>query len=393
MPRRLSILYFSNSLVRGGAEEHILTLLRGLDRTRFRAHLACTPEVERELRADLPEDVPLTPLRLRQPRHLGAGLALARLLRERKIDVLHSHLFYASLFASPVGWLCRVPAIVETPHVREQWRRGRIKGRFVVDRFIGRFVDRYIAVSQANARYLVEEKRLPARKITVIRNGCDVARFDPAHRPPPALRASLGIAHSDPVAVVLGRLEPQKGHHVLLDAFAQVRGRSPRAHLVCVGDGVLRAELEHRVTALGLAGAVHLVGYQRNVVDWLALADVSVLPSFYEGLPLAAIESSAAGRPVVATAVDGTPEVVLHGRTGLLVSPGDVTGLAAAIDQLFANPDEGRRLGQAGRVHVSEYFDQRQQVRDTGDIYTAAVHGHEAIASSLLPDRPTTRPR
>jgi glycosyltransferase involved in cell wall biosynthesis len=138
---------------------------------------------------------------------------------------------------------------------------------------------------------------------------------------------------------------------------------------------------------------VHLVGYQRNVVDWLALADVSVLPSFYEGLPLAAIESSAAGRPVVATAVDGTPEVVLHGRTGLLVSPGDVTGLAAAIDQLFANPDEGRRLGQAGRVHVSEYFDQRQQVRDTGDIYTAAVHGHEAIASSLLPDRPTTRPR
>jgi hypothetical protein len=103
VPRPLSVLYFSNSLVRGGAEEHILTLLRGLDRTRFRPHLACTPEVERELRADLPEDVQLTPLRLRRPRHVGAALALARLLRDRQVDVLHSHLFYASLFASPVA--------------------------------------------------------------------------------------------------------------------------------------------------------------------------------------------------------------------------------------------------------------------------------------------------
>lgn len=391
MPRPLSVLYFSNSLVRGGAEEHILTLLRGLDRTRFRPHLACTPEVERELRADLPEDVQLTPLRLRRPRHVGAALALARLLRDRQVDVLHSHLFYASLFASPVAWLCRVPAILETPHVREQWRRGRIKGRFVIDRFIGRFVDRYIAVSEANARYLVEEKRLPGRKITVIRNGCDVGRFDPAHRPPPALRASLGIEPSDPVAMVLGRLEPQKGHRVLLDAFAQIRRRFPRAHLVCVGEGVLRAELEARVVELRLNGAVHLIGHQRNVVDWLALADVSVLPSFYEGLPLAAIESAAAGRPVVATAVDGTPEVVLHGRTGVLVSPGDAMGLATAVGQLFENPDEGRRLGRAGRIHVTEHFDQRQQVHDTEDVYAATVHGRKAIAPSLQPYRPTTR--
>jgi glycosyltransferase involved in cell wall biosynthesis len=158
-----------------------------------------------------------------------------------------------------------------------------------------------------------------------------------------------------------------------------------------VGEGVLRAELEAHALELGLTGAVHLVGYQRNVVDWLALADVSVLPSFYEGLPLAAIESSAAGRPVVATAVDGTPEVVLHGRTGILVSPGDVTGLATAVGQLFANPGEGRRLGKAGRNHVTEHFDQRQQVRDTGDLYVAAVHGREAITSPRLPDSPATR--
>ena len=391
MSHPLSVLYFSNSLVRGGAEEHILTLLRGLDRSRFRAHLVCTPEVARQLRPDLPEDVQLTALRVRRPQHVGAALALARLLRKRHIDVLHSHLFYASLFASPIGRLCRVSAIVETPHVREQWRRGRLKGRFMVDRFIGRFVDRYIAVSEANARYLVEVKRLPARKITVIHNGCDFTRFDPAHRPPPNLRASLGIGPSDPVAVVLGRLEPQKGHHMLLDAFCRVRRRWSRAHLICLGEGALRAELESRAAALGLAGAVHLVGYQRNVGDWLALADVSALPSFYEGLPLAAIESLAAGRPVVATSVDGTPEVVLHERTGLLVQPGDVAGFAAALDRLFTNPEEARRLGRAGRIHVTEHFDQRQQVRETADVYSAVVQRLAALASTDAPDRLSKR--
>jgi len=117
--RRLSILYFSNSLVRAGAEEHVLTLLHGLDRQLFRAHLVCMPEVAEQVRRDLPGDVELTVLRLRRPRQVGAALRLGRLLRAQRIDILHSHLFYASLFASPIGWLCRVPVIIETPHLSE----------------------------------------------------------------------------------------------------------------------------------------------------------------------------------------------------------------------------------------------------------------------------------
>jgi glycosyltransferase involved in cell wall biosynthesis len=266
---------------------------------------------------------------------------------------------------------------VETPHVRERWRQGQIKGRFVVDRLIGRFVDRYIAVSEANARYLVEEKRLPARKITVIHNGCDVSRFETAHHPPSGLRESLSIRPADPVILVLGRLEPQKGHRILLEALPEVLRHFPRAHLVCVGEGALRGELESRVRDLGLSGAVHFVGYQRNVADWLAVADVSVLPSFYEGLPLAAIESQAAGRPVVATDVDGTPEVVVHGQTGLIVPPGDAAALTAAVCRLLGDPDERARLARAGRARVIALFDQRQQVRRTQDLYLAACRRME----------------
>jgi len=374
--RPLSVLYFSNELVRGGAEEHMLTLLRGLDRKIFRPLLVGTPEVIEQLKPDLPEDVEVTIQRLRSPRDLSAAWHLGRVLRTRRVDILHSHLFYASLFASPLGRLCRVPVIIETPHVRENWRHGWLKGRFVVDRLIARFVDRYIAVSASNRRYLVEEKGLPATKIVTIYNGCDVDRFDPQHVAPTTLRASLGFSTEDHILVVLARLEPQKGHHVLLAAFPEVLRQFPHARLVCVGEGSLRRALEDQARALGVLAAVRFVGQQANVTDWLALADLTVLPSFWEGLPLAAIESLAIGRPVVATAVDGTPEAVVDGHTGLTVPAGDPAPLARAICRLLSNPAERQQFGQAGRVWVLEHFTQQRQLRETQNLYLAAFERH-----------------
>ncbi len=365
----LSVLYFSNSLVRGGAEEHVLTLLRRLDRTAFCPHLVCTPEVAAALRPDLPDDVEVIPLTLRKPAHLGAAFELARILCSRRVDVLHSHLFYGSLFASPIGWLCRVPLIIETPHVREHWRAGWFKSRYVVDRLVGRCVDRYIAVSEANARYLVRDKGLPPRKVIVIRNGSDLGRFDPSARPPAGLRSGLGLDENDPVLLVLARLEPQKGHGVLLDAMPAILREFPRARLICVGEGILRAALEEQATRLGLAESVRFVGYRANVGDWLALADLTVLPSFYEGLPLVAIESLAAGKPVVATAVDGTPEVIVDGETGLTVPPGDARALARAICHLLGDADERRRLGHAGRRWAEQEFSAEAQIASTENLY------------------------
>src|SRR5690348_10119855 len=111
----IPILYFSNEPTRGGAEEHLLTLLRGLDRTYFQPLLACPSELAEKLRPDLPTDVEVFPISLRELSHVGAMLRLTRVLRERAVKILHSHLFYASLFASPIGRMCGVPVIIETP--------------------------------------------------------------------------------------------------------------------------------------------------------------------------------------------------------------------------------------------------------------------------------------
>lgn len=365
---RITVLYFSNSLARGGAEEHILTLLRGLDRTRFRPLLACTPEVASKIGPDVPKDVPVLPLHLRHPRHVGAALQLVRILRRERVTVLHSHLFYASLFASPIARLCGVPLVVETPHVRERWRHGA-KASYFVDRLVGRCVGQYVAVSEANRRYLIEDKRLPSAKIVVIHNGCDLGRFDPRHTAPSGLRPSLGVRPDDPVILAVGRLEPQKGHSVLLEAMRAVRRAVPAVRLVCVGEGALRGELEARAAALRLGNAVRFVGQQPNIPDWLALANVTVLPSLYEGLPLAAIESLAAGRPMVATSVDGTPEVVVHEETGLTVPPGDPMALAAALVRLLNDTALRGRLAAAGRERVTERFSDVRQVARTEALY------------------------
>jgi glycosyltransferase involved in cell wall biosynthesis len=381
----IPVMQFCNTSVRAGAEEHILTLLRGLDRKYFRLHLVCSPDVADALRLDLPPDVELLPLFYPAPSHVAAAARLGRWIRERHIQILHSHLFTSSLCSSPVGWMCCVPFIVETPHVRESWRRGWKANNFTVDRIAGRFVDRYIAVSYANARYLIEEKGLPEKKVRVIQNGTDLSRFNPAHVPPPGLRAELAIGAVDPVMLVAARLEPQKGHSVLLNAIPEVLREFPNARLLCLGDGVLRDELERQSKQLGLQENLRFLGFRSNVTDWLALCDFTVLPSFYEGLPLVAVESLAAGRAMVATAVDGTPEVIVNGRTGITVPPGDPWALAAAICSMLRSPVLRQRMAEQGRAYVLERFSQERQVRETGEFYlqalgrtTSSVHSHEA---------------
>lgn len=365
---RISVLHFSNATARAGAEEHILTLLRGLDRQQFQLNLVCDPEIAELMRPDVPADVELIPLAFRRLGDAAAAFRLRQILRAKRVDVLHSHLFWSSLFASPVGHFCGVPVVIETTHVREVWRKGW-KANFAVDRAVGKCVDRYIAVSEANGRYLIDEKGLPAKKVKVIRNGSDVRRFDPEYKPTGALKTSLGFGESDPVLVVVARLEPQKGHNILLHAMPAILNEFPKVKLLCVGDGVLRAELAELTQVLGLEQSVRFVGAQSNVEDWLALAEMSVLPSFYEGLPLVAIESLAAGVPVVATDVDGTPEIVVNGKTGLTVPTNDPKALAQAICLLLHSPELRRQLGAAGRQWVLQEFTEAQQIRRTAELY------------------------
>ncbi len=368
MSDRPALCMFDNELARGGAEEHVLGLLRALDRRRFRLLMAAPAVLLELLRPDLPPDVETFACELFSPMQWTAARRLARFLRREQVQIVHSHGFRSSLVGSPAAKLAGVPVTVETPHVREFWRRGW-KSTYLFDRAAGRFVDAYIAVSRANARYLAEEKKLPLQKIAVIRNGCELERFNPARRSPQGMKRSLGIGDEDPVLLLCGRLEPQKGHTVALDALVLLRREFPNVRLLCIGEGSLRAELEAKTKKLGLTDAVRWMGRQPNVQEWFALADLCILPSYFEGLPLVAMECLACARPMVATAVDGTPEIILHEKTGLLAPPGDAAALAAAVARLLREPELAISLATAGRRWVEQNFSFARQLRETEDLY------------------------
>lgn len=367
-PLPIPILMYTSTQVRYGVEEHILTLLRELPRTHFRFYLACSQSLAVQCRPDVPADVEILALPLASSTRVQDAFRLAKFIRERGIGIVHSHMFFSSRFASPIARLCGVPVVLETPHVAENWRSGWLKSSFAIDRAVGRFVDYFIAVSEANARYLVQHKGLKKEKVIVIRNGCALDRFDiPDARS--VLRRQRGLDENIPLVVVPARLEPQKGHRVLLEALPAVCREFPQVQFLFLGEGKLKKELQDQVAALGLESTVRFVGFQPDVANWYALADFTVLPSFYEGLPLVAIESLAASRALVATAVDGTPEVVINGKTGLTVPPGNPAELAKAICNLLRSPELADTYGRQGRQWVEQEFSQAKQVRETSELY------------------------
>jgi glycosyltransferase involved in cell wall biosynthesis len=195
-----------------------------------------------------------------------------------------------------------------------------------------------------------DELHVPPRRLVVVRNAIKVPAA--GRVVDPTLRTALIRGRSDYVVLTPARLHPQKGHVYLLAAAAQV----PEATFVLAGDGPLRLELEAQASALGIAERCVFLGERSDVPDLLAAADLLVLPSLFEGLPLSVLEAMAAERPVVATAIGGTDEAVVHEQSGLLVPPRDPVALASAIQRLRTDPGLARRLASAGRGRVEREF-------------------------------------
>lgn len=365
------ILHVLTNKIRGGAEEHALSILTSMREYGFEPGLAAPAELLSAMEPELSAaQVACLPLEFSSLFDLGAGARLSRWIRRERVELLHCHLFAASLTSAGVGKIAGVSAIVETCHGPEAWRIGkRVRGSFWIDRQIGRLVDRYIAVSNAAARHLIENKRIARSKIRVIQNGRDLERYRPLGAEVRAeIRRELGLG-ADPMLLVMARLDDQKGHRYLIDAVAKLRDRWPRMAVLFAGEGPLRDALRAQADNLGMNGSVRFLGYRGDVPRLLEAADLVVLPSLYEGLPLAAIEALAAGRPLVATAVDGTPEVVIDGTNGILVPPADSAALAIAIDRMLGDRVMASRLGAAGRKHMEENFGLRNQIEKTVAIY------------------------
>lgn len=361
-----SVLHFITELDAGGAQIALYRLLANSDRENFPPQVVCLYNgdklVAQQIRA---LGISVIDLHMPAPWRLDALWRLYRLLRQQRPCLLHCWMFHADIAGRVVGRLARVPLIITSRRSQEIGGPHRERLR----RLTGRLDDKIIAVSDQARQAEIERTGAPPAKVVTVYNGIACDRFVRPEATAVAIRQEFNIPLTVPVVGMIGRLHPVKGHTFLLAALARLRQTCADVHLLIVGDGALRPALVSQVAAEGLVTAVTFTGTRADIPDILAALDIVALPSLWEGLPNVVLEAMAAAKPVVATAVGGTPEVVVSGVTGLLVPPGDVAALAEALAALLADPARARTMGVAGRQHVESHFTLAQTVKAVEDVY------------------------
>jgi glycosyltransferase involved in cell wall biosynthesis len=293
-------------------------------------------------------------------------LRLAAVLRGEHVDVVHAHQYTPFFYAMAARLRGPRRPIVFTEHGRHQPDRRRPR-RVWANRLLVSGRDRLFAVGDAVRRALIDHEGLPAGRVGVIFNGIDLAAFGSADRA--AARAAMGAAGDELVILQVARLDYLKDHATAVRALARFTVGQPHARLVLVGDGPERPAIEALARELGVAGRVRLLGARSDVPRLLSGADVLLLSSVSEGIPLTPIEAMAAGLPVVATDVGGVGEVVVDGETGLLAPARDDAALAVHLARLAGDAGLRRRFGEAGRARARRLFDEARMCDDYGRVY------------------------
>lgn len=359
----VSVLYLITELSMGGAQRSLLHLLNNLNRERFTPTVACLYNGDGAIaRAIQALDIPVFDAQMRGRADLGALSRLFRHIRSQRPIILHTSLFHANLPGRILGRLTEVPIIISserTMAMESEWR-------YRLNRWTAGMVDCVVAVSKNVGEFCITHIRIPAQKVVIIYNGVEIPSRSPESRV--QARLELGLSQDALVCGAVSRLDPVKGIGDLVLAFAKLRTKH-NAHLIIVGEGSQREQLESLAIDSGISKWIHWTGYHADVPELLPALDVFIQPSHYEGLPNTVLEAMAAGLPVVATSVGGTPELIVNSKTGLLVPRADPTSLAGAISVLLEKPEMRERMGQAGRRRVQLHFSVSKMVDKTEQLY------------------------
>jgi len=360
----------------GGAQEHVFNLMTRIDRERYEVSLVSLSSgsaIRRLERTGLPVCV------IDEPDDEAAIQAVAAHLAAVDADVVHAHMYRAEVVGTQAAWRLaalgrRRPSVVSTVH------SSRIRSdedRSLLRRLTPK-VDQLIAVSKAIVRKIEDEGRVGA-PVNLIYNGVDLQRYVDQEACC-TLHEEYGIPDGAPIVGVVARLEPEKGHPTLLDAWPRVLESVPNAHLLIVGEGSRREALEAQMVELGLTKHVTFTGRRDDIPSVTAALDVAVLPSYREAQGLSILEAMALSRPVVASNVGGIPEMIGSGETGLLVAPHDAVALADALARLLTDHPYADTLARAGHDLVYERFCVELMVRAIETIYDEAVEGEGRLA-------------
>lgn len=360
---RIRVAYVIDSLRPGGAEHLLAAYLRHLPALGVEPMVIALQErdgnpIGRDIEA---LGVPVVDLGIERLRQRGAYHRVADAIEAAEPDLVHTQLEFANVLGAAAASRLGLP-VVSTLHTLDEpapLSRAGLRMRLMAWS-LRRNADSVIAVSDHARRHHLRHLNLPARLVTTIYNGIETGHYGAEAGSGTAARDLLGIPGQARVIVTVAVLRPLKGIDRMLRAMPEVLDRIPGAHYLIVGDGDARADLEAETLHLGLTDRVTFAGSRADVPLMLAIADLFVLPSLTEALPTVVAEAMAAGLPVVATRVGGTPEMV-GTANGIVVPPDDVGALAGAVIRLLGDPTDARARGDRGRLIAAERFDLHDQ--------------------------------
>lgn len=343
-----------------------ISLLEGLDQSRFRPQVCCFDVVGPLADRLVEKEIPVHFLQRKPGVDLSYPFKLARLMRREAIDVLHLHNPTALFYGTLAGKIARISRIIYTEHGRDFSSSWKIKK---TNRILSNRVNEIVAVAEYGRKYLISEEGFVPRRVQKIYNGVESKAFTNKSEIRREILRSLELKGYARIIGIVARLDPIKNHAGLIKAMVRVSSVIPQAVLLIIGDGPLRAKLEEQVSEVGLKKNIMFLGSRSDVPKLLSILDVFVLSSLSEGLPLTLIEACAAGKPIVTTAVGGNPEVVENGVNGLLVPSENVEALSAAIIALLSDRRKAQQMGIRSWERFKKFFTVKTMVKNYQNLY------------------------
>ena len=398
---KIRVLRIFSRLNIGGPSIHVVLLTAGLDQKRFQTTLVVGREGDREgsfldLAASknvAPIVVPTLGRSIRPIRDLRSFIVLCRLMMRERPHVVHTHTAKAGALGRLAAFVTGVPIVVHTFHGSVfSGYFGALGSRIYkqVERCLARITDAIVAISPAVARELGAHQLRPRHGIHTIPLGLELDGLVDAPRSRPgALRRRLGLADNVKLIGSVGRLAPVKDLQTLLSAVQRTVDLNDDVHVALIGDGPERSRLESLRDELGLASRVHFTGFLSELETVYPDLDCVVNSSINEGTPVALIEAMAAGVPVVATAVGGTPDLLRDGALGTLVPPGDTSALANALLEALEDHDASLARADEARIAVVEKYCSERLIHDTETLYRELLllKGIAAATPEFSPSR------
>ena len=348
---RIKVLHLITSLEVGGAQQGLLLGLPRFDPDRYE-HVICSLMDRMRMAAQFRQaGIEVHSLGLSRKTDLAVTLRLRTLLKQLRPDILHTYLLHSNVLGRIVGRLVGVPVIVSSERTIGQANRwGRLATRLT-----NPLTNAVEVNSETGARAIERDLGVPAGKIEVVRSGIDLDAFGGLSKRT-EIRSELGLTGDQHLVLYVGRLRRVKGVEHGIRAFASASVQHENMHMALAGEGEQLGYLRNLANELGISERISFLGVRNDLPDLFSAADSVLMPSLNEGFPRTAIEAMAAGKPVIATRVGGTPEAIVEGETGILVPSADIDAMASALVKLVGDRGLQSRLGKAGRRRAEQNY-------------------------------------